>query len=228
MRRVRWLGAQWPVSMRTLASRMKSQLFAPGSLDGFSIDRVRDNFIEAHYIEKLSYQETVTDPFGQESVFERIGYRKIDFTLYSEFPNIELSDAHRNTRAFISKLLELCDFSVSIEPLTINLLDWVSQFEDQLEIKVLVDSLQISGVELESGVHAKMLLKGGTDVRLAMARVAQNRNYELERLQMKIPTSTRIISVQLSNSATAKIPEDFWDEMLPILRSALSFQRAEP
>lgn len=224
MRRVRWLSAQWPVSMRTLASRMKNHLFVPESFDGFVIDRVRDDYIEAHYIEKLSYEETITDPFGQKSTFERVGYRQIDFTLYTEFPNIELRDAHRNTREFISKLLELCDFSVTVEPLSIDLLKWVERFESISESHVVVDSLQISGIEIESGIHAKMLLKGDEDVRPALERLAKSRKFELEKLQMKLNISYKSVPVQIANSAIAKIPEDFWDDVLPALRQSLFVQ----
>jgi len=222
MRRVRWLSAKWPVSMRTIASRMKNHLFVAGSVDGFVVDRVRDDFIEAHYIEKISYKEVITDPFGEQSVFERIGYRQIDFTLHSEFPNIELCDPHRNTRAFTSRILELCDFAVSIEPLSLNLLNWVSQIEEQLETSVLIDSLQISGVELESGVRSKMLISGIKDVRPAMAKITHDRSFELEKLQMKVRLDSSIIPVQISNLGAAKIPAEFWRDLRPALREALS------
>jgi hypothetical protein len=228
MRRARWLSAKWPISMRTLASRMKSQLFVPESFDGFVIKRVRDDYIEAHYIEKFSYQETITDPFGQNSTFERISYRQIDFTLFTEFPNIELRDAHRSTREFLSKLLELCDFSVTVEPLSIDLLQWVERFESVFESHVLVDSLQISGIELESGIHAKMLLKGDEDVRPALGRLTKKQKFELEKLQMKIHFSNKSVPVQITSSAIAKIPEDFWDDVLPALRKSLAAQRQTP
>ena len=222
MRRVRWLSAKWPVSMRTIASRMKNRLFVAGSVDGFVVDRVRDDFIEAHYIEKISFQEVITDPFGEQSLFERVGYRQINFTLHSGFPNIELSDPHRNTRAFTSRILELCDFAVSIEPLSLNLLDWVSQIETRLETSVLIDSLQISGVELEPGVQSKMLIHGLSDVRPAMDKITQDRNFELEKLQMKVKVDSRLIPVQISNIGAAKIPEEFWRDFRPALRDALS------
>jgi hypothetical protein len=205
---------------------MKGQLFAPESFDGFVIDRVRDDYIEAHYIEKLSYQETVTDPFGQESTFERVGYRQIDFTLYADFPNIELRDAHRSTREFVSKLLELCNFSMTIEPLSVDLLDWVTRFESILEARVLIDSLQVSGIEVEPGIYAKMLLKGDGDVRPALERVSSKRKFELEKLQMRIPISGHTVRLQIASSATANIPEDFWDDMLPALRNSLAAQRS--
>lgn len=225
MRRVRWLGAEWPVSMRTLASRMKVQCFTAESFDGFVIHRVRDNSIEGEYVEKLNYQETVTDPFGNETVFDRVRYRRIEFTLFSEFPNIELRDAHRSTREFISKLLELCSFSVTVEPITAELLRWADDFQQAIGEKTVIDSVQVSGLELEAGVHAKVLLKGSKDVRAALEHLSQKRKFELEKVQVKVRAGQLVFPIHLSDSGTARIPEDQWNDLLPMLRSSLAKQR---
>jgi len=225
MRRVRWLGAEWSVPMRTLASRMKAQLFTSESFDGFVIHRVRDNSIEAEYVEKLTYQETVTDPFGNETVFDRIGYRRIEFTLFSEFPNIELHDAHRSTREFVSKLLELCSFSVIVEPVAADLLCWANDFQRNLGEKTVIDSVQVSGLELEAGIYAKVLLKGDKDVTAALENLSLNRKFELDKVQVKVRVGQKAFPIQMSNSGTARIPEDQWRELLPMLRSSLGKQK---
>lgn len=224
MRRVRWLGARWPVSMRTLASRMKEQLFTIESFDGFVIHRVREHSIEGDYVEKLSYQETVTDPFGNETIFDRVRYRRIEFTLFSEFPNIELRDAHRSTREFVSKLLELCSFSLSIEPVAVNLLRWADDFQRALGEKTVIDSVQVSGLELEAGVYGKVLIKGDRDVRDALDHLSQKRKFELEKIQVKARIGQQVVPIHLSGSGSARIPVDHWNDLLPMLRTSLANQ----
>lgn len=222
MRRVRWLKAQWPVTIRTLAAKMKTQLFTPDSFDGFVIERVRDDFIEAHYIEKLNYKETVTDPFGNEESFDRITYRRIDFTFFSEFPHIELRDAHRSTREFLSKVLELCNFSVAVEPITVDLLLWVETLQKQLGKKVIVDSLQVAGLELEPEISAKILLKGGKDVRDALKQLSGRRKSTLEKIQVKIPVGQFVFPIHMSNSGIARIPEEHLNDYIQIVRQSLT------
>ncbi|MCY0853232.1 hypothetical protein [Cupriavidus sp. D39] len=161
--------------------KIRAQLFTPESFDGFVIERVRDNSLEGRFIEKLSYQEITTDPFGREESFERITYRSFDFTLFSDYPNIELRDCQRSTKEFVNKLLELCNFSLSISPLSINLMDWVDALQDQISRKIIVDSLQLSGLALEEGVNAKILLKGKEDVRKALEDFSRGRNLRLKR-----------------------------------------------
>lgn len=222
MKRVRWLKAQWPVTIGTLAEKMKTQLFTPDSFDGFVIERVRDDSIEAHYIEKLNYKETVTDPFGKEESFDRITYRRIDFTLFSEFPNIELRDAHRSTREFVSKLLEICNFAVSIEPVTVDLLQWVETLQKQLGKKVTVDSLQVAGLELEPEISAKILLRGGKDVRDSLKHLSVKRKFTLEKIQVKIPFGQSVFPIHMSNAGVARIPKEHLNDYIRIVRESLT------
>jgi hypothetical protein len=205
---------------------MKTQLFTPESFDGFVIERVRDDYIEAHYVEKLNYKETVTDPFGKEESFDRTTYRRIDFTFFSEFPNIELRDAHRSTREFVSKVLELCDFSVAVEPVTVDLLQWVDSLQEQLGKNVTVDSLQVSGLEFEPEVSAKILLRGGKDVREALNHLSAKRKFTLEKIQVKIPVGQSAFPIHMSNSGIARIPKEHLNDYLQIVRASLALLRS--
>lgn len=200
---------------------MKTQLFAPNSFDGFVIDRIRDNAIDARFIEKLTYQETTTDPFGNQEVFDRVVYRDVDFTLFSEFPNIELRNSQRSTKEFVSKLLELCNFSLTVTPVSVNLLDWVQAFQQRIDQKLLVDSLQVSGLELEDGVRAKILLKGEKDVREALQHISVKKKFVLEMVQVKVMMGSQIVPIHLTSSGSMKVSANHLNELLPLLRSSL-------
>lgn len=221
MKRVRWLSAKWPVSMEILGEKMKAQLFTPDSFDGFVIERIRENFIEAHFIEKLIYKETITDPFGKDEILDRVAYRNIDFTLFSDYPNIELRNSQRSTKEFVSKLLELCDFSLSITPVSVNLLDWVQSIQEEMKEKLLVDSIQVSGLEVEEGVSAKVLLKGNRDVREAMQHLSVKKKFTLEKVQVKVTIGNQTVPVHLVNTGFVKIPTDYFNDLLPTLRGTL-------
>jgi len=222
MNRVRWLSANWPVSMRVLGSRMKDYQFTPDSFDGFVIERIRDNTIEARFIEKIIYSEITIDPFGREETFERVTYRSVNFSLFSEFPHIELRNCQRSTKEFVSKLLELCNFSLSVSSISVNLFDWVEELQQYIEQSLYIDSLQLSGLVLEDGVSAKVLLKGNKDVREAVNRLATNKNFNLDKLQVKVRIAQKIVPIHLNSSGAAMVPSDFFEEFLPLIRSSLA------
>lgn len=222
MSRVRWLSATWPVSMRTLGTRMKSYPFTADSFDGFVIERIRDNFIEARFIEKIAYSEVTVDPFGNEETFRRVAYRSVNFTLFSEFPHIEIRDSQRSTKEFVNRLLELCNFSLTVTPISVNLFDWVKELQKCFEHAVTVDSIQLSDIEVEDGISAKVLLKGSRDVRDAAVLLAPKKKCHLDKLQLRAKIGEKYVPVHLSNTGAATIPSDCFEELLPLLRTGLS------
>lgn len=221
MNRVRWLNAKWPGSMRLIGNRMKARPFTEDSGDGFAVERIREDFIDGRFIERYAFQEINSDPFGKEELVERIGYRTTEFTLYSQFPHVEIKNSQRSIREFVNRLLETCNFDLVVTPVAVNLLDWLSAFQDSLGKKITVDSLQISGVELESGITGKILLKGDKDVRDAVDVIVGGRKYVLEKIQMKIEMESQWITVHLANNGSAKVSPEHTIDLIPLLRKAI-------
>lgn len=220
MNRVRWLTAQWPLSMRMIGEKLKIMHFTEENMDGFALERVRDEFIEGRFIEKFIYQEVIADPFGKEEKFERVGYRSTEFTLFSHFPYIELRNSQRSIKEFVNRLLQACDFNLVVSPISVDLPDWVNCFQKSLGQKILVDSLQVSGVEFEEGITGKILLKGTRDVREAIDGIVGGKRYTLEKVQVKLTDSGKSISIHLANNGAAKIPAAHTANILPVLRQA--------
>lgn len=221
MNRIRWLNAQWPSSMRTIGNKLKGMPFTEESIDGFTIERIRDEFIEGKFIEKFVYLESISTSFGDAEVVERTGYRLTSFTLYSKFPQVEIRDGPRSIKEFVNRLLHVCNFNLVVKPVTAPLLDWVASLQKIIDAKLVVDSLQISGVELERGISGKILLKGDKDVRDTVDHIVSGKRYTLEKVQIKIANSSQRVSLHLANNGSAKYPAECAQDFLPLLRASI-------
>lgn len=228
MKRVRWLSAEWSTSMRSIGANMKSMPFTEDSIDGFAIERIREDFVAGRFIEKYAYEEINSDPFGRDEVVERVGYRSTEFVLYNQFPHVEIHDGQRSIKDFVNRLLETCNFNLIISPVAVNLLDWISAFQKKTDQKLTVDSLQVSSVKLEEGIIAKILLKGDRDVREAIDRVVKDKKYVLEKLQAKIILNGVRVTVHLANNGCVKVPIDHATELLPLLRATIPVAKENP
>lgn len=195
--------------------------FAEERVDGFAIERIRDDFIEGRYIEKYNYQEVISTPFGSEEVRDRIGYRTTEFTLFDSPPHIELRNYQRSLKELISRLLEACNFNLVVTPPTVNLIEWVLALQDAVDQGVTVDSLQVSGVKIDEGVTGKILLKGIKDVREAADILLAGRKHVLEKVQVKFTDFNKTICIQLSNKGTANFPAVVPSDLLRHLRASL-------
>lgn len=221
MKRLRWFGADWPASFRVLGARMNAKSFTESSFDGFLVDRVRDQSIDARFAEKQSVHESYVDPFGKEYAFDRVLYQQITFKLFREFPNIEIYDAPRSTQGFMNRLLEVCNFSTSVTSVEIDVLKWAGAFQKELQRPVVVDSVHIADVEFEPAISGRITLRGERDVRSALQTITQGRSYQLQKIQMKVDIGSSVTGIQLSSAGSVHVTEDLFEEVYSPLRRSL-------
>lgn len=220
MKRYRWLKAHWPISMRVLAKRLRSKEFDGEQAEGFVIDRVRDDFLEAKFIERFEYDDTVIDPFGVEESYHRVEYRKCEFKAMSTGPGLELVDAPRGVQAMVSRLAEATDFALAISPVSVNALAWATNVQRRLNVVGVVDSLQVGSLELAVGVSAKAIIKGSSDVLAATQALVDGKKHVVEKVQIRLGGPKRV-TLLFTSGGVARFDHEPPDELLEIVRSSL-------
>ncbi len=222
MKRYRWFQVEWPTSIRTLAKRIKMRTFEGESGHGFFIDRVRDDYLEARYVERVEYTDVVIDPFGKELTFDRVEFRQTLFRASSAAPGLELIDPPRNVQALMNRLSEAVDFEVAITPALVDVLSWSAVLQNVGGVSSVVDSLQIGALEIEAGIVAKVVIKGDRDVRAACAGLTQDRKFAMEKIQLRLSSPHRGTVVLSSAGAATLSAEDTIENLLMPLRLALT------
>ncbi|MEO1850048.1 MAG: hypothetical protein ABGX70_06015 [Psychrobacter sp.] len=222
MRRFRWFYAEWPLDIRTLSKRLKLRTFSPEVGHGFIIDRVRDDFLEAKYIEQVEYTDIIIDPFGNELNFERIEFRQTLFRVTKDGPGLELIDAPRSVQPLMNRLSEAVDFEVAINSISVNPLSWLKGFENLCGGHLEVNSLQIGALEIEPGINAKIVLKGTRDVQSASSSLTNEKKHKIEKIQLQLQQPYKG-AVILSASGSVTIgSESIADQLIQPLRASLA------
>jgi len=205
MTRVRWFQAEWPISIRALSARMRQHAFTENAQDGFLVDRAREERIEGRYVEKLSYTETVVNPFGQELSFERVVYRQVEFTIYRDFPQIELRDPPRGLQSFTSRLVELTEFRMSTAPVSVDVMKWVEALKLRVEPEIVVDTVQVSEVVFMPEITGTLLLKSRRDVRKALKDIVGPKTHTVDKARVAWVEDGSPVVVQLTNGGLVRI-----------------------
>ncbi|MQT81854.1 hypothetical protein [Pseudomonas helleri] len=220
--RYKWLNVEWPLSIAQLAARMKSMEFNSTLQHGFVIDKVRDDTLEARYIEKINYTDTITDPFGNESSFDRTEYRESAFRLTKAPPSLEFINSPRSLQAVLSRFSEITDFTLSIEELKVDVLLWAEELLKAIGGAAGLDSMQISKLELGNKAFAKVLISGEKDVKDACAQLIGNRKHILEKIRVRLyPPLKGTIVLSNGGSATLNI-EEVSERVVRLLRDSLN------
>lgn len=222
MKRFRWFQVEWPTSIRTLAKRIKLRTFDGELGHGFFIDRVRDDFLEARYVERVEYTDVVVDPFGKELTFERVEFRQTLFRASSSAPGLELIDPPRNVQALMNRLSEAVDFEVAITPAIVDVLAWSAVLQNVGGVSSVVDSLQIGALEIEHGIVAKVVIRGDRDVRAACTALTNDRKFAVEKIQLRLASPHRGTVVLSTSGSAALSSEDSVEQLIQPLRMALA------
>lgn len=220
--RYRWMNIDWPCSVDQLASRIKTLSFSDTQQHGFIIDRTRSGEISGRYIEKIIYTDTVTDPFGNETSFDRTEYRESAFTVSSESPTLELINPPRSVQALLNRFSEITNFRITIEPLQIEVRSWAENILMTKNFSGHLDMIQISKLELKNKASAKVLISGDTEIQNACADLIGDRKYAVEKVRIRLDNHMNG-TVVISNTGAATISQNNIDEhVIKALRDSLT------
>lgn len=226
MNRYQWFKAKWPIPMAELAKKLKKFSFDENQTSGFILDRIRENFIEARYIEKLEINETVKDPFGKELVYNKILYKECLLRISDDSPiGLEFVNPPKGLQGLLSKLSQATDFMLTITPLKIDLLKWIDCLDNAIQEKANIKSIEITGLDLGYGVSAKTLIKGSKNVLDASNLLTTDRKYKLEKIQAAYNNFGNII---ITTNGCAKIEKDIYHENIKKIRNSLSSMLIDP
>jgi hypothetical protein len=221
MKRTKWMRAQFPGTTRQIAKQLQRDGFSEESGRGFLVDRVRDDYLEARYIEKVSFQESVHDPFGATIMIERLSYREIDFTLAKTFPELELRMAPRGLGGFTGGLLKASGFSMELENHKVSTERWTRAIERQIGVKIAMRSVLVGGLELAEGAQARVVFSAPNDVRPGIKELLGGRRYTVDTVQIEYPVNGSNHRVVIGSDSTVRYGERFPPEELEAIKVAL-------
>lgn len=227
MRRFKYLSADWPVSITTLAERLRTNPFTDEAGDGFTLERVRNSVIEGRHFEKVVVSESISDPFGKESTYELVTYRDTSFRLSRSYPQIELRNPPRSIRVFVNRIAELLQFKVAVESLTVDPLLWADKIKGAGQVAGYVQTIDISGVAVEAEVSARFGLVGKRDVLSAASKLVAKRAHTVDRLCMRIVSPLGEHSVILSATGSVRADDNVPEDVLSLVRDSLPTTEAQ-
>jgi hypothetical protein len=222
MKRLRWLEVEMPFSIRTFGNKLKKLAFTSELSEGFIVDRIRDTYLEARYVEKIPIHEVGQDPLGNEYVFERVDYRQTEFRVSKDYPHLELANAPRGIQGFTSRLTEIGDFALSISGIETDVLRWAEKLNKVFPDQFMVDLAQASGLVIEDNVTARVIINGTVDVRGALDRFTSKSRPGVDRLQIRFNRGHEVARAILFSDGAARVINDPTQELAPMLRKTLA------
>ena len=190
--------------MRELARRLQAIPLVEDAPDGFLIERARESSVEAAFYRRVTTSSASVDPFGREERQRSFSYSLCRFLASDETLGLELVDAPRGSQSFVSRLLEICDFQLTILPLQVNVDDWANRIVTDLRVQAHVDVVQAGNIDLGGGSIARVTIRGVHDVRQTASDFV-SRPYSVEKIQVRFYESYAGTSIVLTHAGSARI-----------------------
>ncbi len=202
MTRRRWISAKWPITMREIARRMQKADDIQENEKGFIVERVRDDFVEAKYFERLQTIERLIDPFGRESEIDRVQYLQINFTAFDGPLGLEIVGTSKDVRKLTNSLEKICEYKLILSAISVDPIAWAVEISRCSGIEYYTESIQISNMYVGPGISAKLVVTGTVDVGELTGRFVHDRSHVIEKVKIQAKSRPKS-SVILTNGAAA-------------------------
>lgn len=221
MSRTRWLTAEWGLTIRQLANALRSAQFTEASSEGFVVDRIRRDSIEARFIQRLELVDVVIDPFGQEASYKRLSFTEQAFIATSSSPELQLTDGARSTQAFYSLLSQVTDFKFTVKAIQVDVDAWVSGYKRVATHSLVPDAIQIGRIAFNDGATGRAIVKAGSgNARAAVKQMVSDRPYVIEKVRLRQKQQNGRGTIVLSSNCSATL-SGFNPHEAEVIREAL-------
>jgi len=159
--------------------------FQDGGFDGFVLEQTRENHISGSYYERLSRVERMVDPFGRESVFERLEYRRSEFLIADAYYGLEIVNPNKSIHRLVSRLIEVSEYRLSLHPANVDPLAWAIASSELVGEPYKIEKILLADVALDGNSTATISVKGGQDALAASKSVLNGRPGKTEKVQIR-------------------------------------------
>jgi hypothetical protein len=220
MRKVRWFGVTWPLSMFTLAKRLKALPFEDERTMGFLVDRASRDSIDGRFFERISYSETIRDPRGTEYQFERVAFNSVEFRCSTSFPQLQVADAPRSTKSFMNLLSQSTDFEMTIDALTVDLAKWIKAMEGSFPENFRCDAVRLSEFPVSEFAKARVEIASSKDIRGDKYELLNMETRPFDRAQLRFEYLGAPICIVITRDAVLRSDNEFPPELTSVVRNA--------
>jgi hypothetical protein len=152
--------------------------------------------------------------------FSRIDFETFVFTIGTKFPHIELRNAPRSLGAFFNQIAGYLNFTIGIEPININLTNWIKSLESEVE-SVQVFGAIASNISLSNSIQAKIAVIGSAEVRPSIKKLAGKYSYAFSKMQVSGIFRTQPFRCDLFSDGRVNVLGGTATEIASILKKSL-------
>lgn len=224
MKKIRWLYAEWPLSITNISKKLLLNQYSEQKGEGFLLSSSGKKMIVGRYIEKSKEKSIITDPFGNEIESFITSYYVSKFSIFNTVGLLQLNDPPRSLRKLLSELHNIFGLGLVLSDFNVDLLLWLENIE-KLLVPVIVTNISASGIRIPQNGLAKIAVAGKKDIRNEFYKLIGKKSYRIDSLKLVMNIKECNISVELLKSGAIRFSGHIYDGFIEDMRSCLEISK---
>ncbi|MFQ6249957.1 hypothetical protein [Yersinia enterocolitica] len=158
--RCKWVKMEFSASLDDVSNALYRNRFVETAKVGYDIVSLNHDILDAIYIEKITLNEKIVYPNGEENFLEYERYSYIKFSLRKIKSNIyilKIEDAPKSLGGFFNSFKSALGISLSIEAIKIDILYLVKIIMKNNDFsQVKISQVKVSGIKINNESSAKI------------------------------------------------------------------------
>ncbi|HBR2076827.1 TPA: hypothetical protein L9M72_000423 [Klebsiella quasipneumoniae subsp. quasipneumoniae] len=224
MKKVKWIVLNNRFTLDETIEKLKKDPYTEEKGKGFIFEKIRDDFLQGRFVEKIITEEKVGSLYGETTTIERIDYRNTSFSIASQFlPIIAIINPPRTLKPFAQAIVKNIGLGVSLEEIEVNPFDWFEPLSQNLSLTIT--QLDISQVKVAEFALAKMQINSSHDLKQYFLKELKDKDSRLERLTSLINDPDRQGKLKLFRNGMAHIESKGETDLINLLQICLMVAR---
>jgi hypothetical protein len=170
--------------MKAIFAGMAAERYADGTSSGFIISHQSQIHIAGRYAQKVETTEKVTDPLGNTLEFPVVHFLQQGFELFARPPHLLLVNSGSIAKALVGRLLEFCDFGISVEPVMFAPEKVLSAFSQMLE-PVTVYAASIDQLSISPETSARLTFESSGKLKQDVRQFLKPRRFKFTNIKFQ-------------------------------------------
>lgn len=209
MDKYKWIRTSPLPSRRKIVDNLIKYSFFNDSNSGFVVDKATDEVVKARYIEKMTYVDTVEDPYGNKIEQNILSFRSLLFQVFLDDNVIEIVNPDMKIiRGFYGLLSQANEFSIKLEPIQFDPYNWSLCLIEQSMSEYYIEQVDFDSVLIDDSVTVKLSALGKGDVVEECRKILNSAHPPIKRIKLK-SRSLKGVFVEVKASGFVSVSSKF-------------------
>ncbi|WP_284602293.1 hypothetical protein [Dickeya dadantii] len=202
--KTKWFNAYFQKSYDEVYNSIIQTPFKDDSGWGFRINHYEHDTLSARYIERVEMKETITDPFGNETLIEYFRFIQFNFWLKRESENnyfLSIESAPRTIKGFIANMRNTVSSDFSVSNLNIVVEDFINAMREHFS-DVKVFKVKLKGLTFSKHTFGDLEIESSFDVLEEIKGIFDHKIFKIEKAKILTGTSQDKEIIEVNSNGT--------------------------